>query len=166
MNMQRESPKYTAYNQIRSTTAAKLVRTAIVLAAMSWGATAGISQSAAQETEVAYVASVSGRVVALSRGTPVMLHELDPVSDRTRLDLQAHSELHICHYGTQRLLTLRGPSRASVSADGITVETGKTLDLSKGPCAAPVVSNHQGGLVARGIAAHEEAGLRRNFFGK
>jgi hypothetical protein len=50
-------------------------------------------------------------------------------------------------------------------ADGITVETSKALDLSKVPCAAPAVSNHQSGLVARSIAANEEAGLRWNFFG-
>jgi hypothetical protein len=164
--MRHQSSECSACSQIKWTTAVGWIRTAVVLVAMGWGTAAGISQSAAQGIEVAYIASVSGRVVALSSGTPVLLDTLDPVRDRTRLDLQANSELVVCHYGTQRLFTLRGPLRAWISADGVTVETSKMLDPSKGPCAAPIVSNHQGGLMARGIAAHEGGSLRRNFLGK
>jgi hypothetical protein len=153
-------------NQIRLFAASGMVRSALALALIGWGSAAAVAQSAAQDTEVAFVAAVTGRVVALSGGTPVLLETLDPVKNRTRLDLQPDSELHICHYGTQRLLTLTGPSRVSVSADGVEVATGKALNPSRVPCAQPVVSNHSGGLVARGIGANEDTGLRRNFFGK
>jgi hypothetical protein len=165
--MPRHSPTYQAPNQIRLFSASGLVRSAIALAVIVWGSAAAVTQSAAQDTEVAFVAAVTGRVVALSGGTPVLLDTLDPVKDRTRLDLQPNSELLICHYGTQRLYSLKGPSRASVSAGSIiTIGAGKPLDLSNVPCTAPVVSNHSGGLVARGIGANEDTGLRRNFFGK
>ncbi|HEY1362084.1 MAG TPA: hypothetical protein VGF60_07545 [Xanthobacteraceae bacterium] len=142
-----------------------MARTVALVAAIGSCAAAAISQGSAQEAEVGYVASVSGRVVALARGAPVLLDTLDPVPDRTRLDVLSNSELVICHYETQRLLTLRGPLRASVSADGVTVESGQAPGPSKVPCAAPVVSNHQGGLVARGIAV-EDPGSRRSMFRK
>jgi hypothetical protein len=164
--MPHHSPTHQARNQIRSIATSGLVRSAIALAAICCGAAAAVAQSAAQDTDVAFVAAVTGRVVVLSRGTPVLLDTLDPVKDRTRIDLQPSSELHICHYATQRLYSLKGPSRASVSAGSVTIESGKPLDVSKVPCAAPAVSNHQGGLVARGIVATEEVSLRRNFLGK
>jgi hypothetical protein len=99
--------------------------------------------------EVAYVEDVSGRVVAFANGKPTLLDALDIISDRTRLDLQANSELRLCHYQTLQLLTLKGPLRASISRDGVTAETGKPV-ASAGSCVAPVVSTFQGGLVSRG----------------
>ena len=69
----------------------------------------GISQSAAQEADAAYVEAVNGRVVAFSRGKPVLLEALDTLNERTRLDVQINSEVRICHLRTQRLLILRGP---------------------------------------------------------
>lgn len=98
--------------------------------------------------EVAYVEDVSGRVVAFANGKPTLLDALDIISDRTRLDLQANSELRLCHYQTLQLLTLKGPLRASISRDGVTAETGKAV--ASGSCVAPVVSTFQGGLVSRG----------------
>ena len=98
--------------------------------------------------EVAYVEDVSGRVVAFANGKPTLLDALDIISDRTRLDLQANSELRLCHYQTLQLLTLKGPLRASISRDGVTAETGKPV--ASGSCVAPVVSTFQGGLVSRG----------------
>ena len=68
-----------------------------------------------------------------------------------RLNLQAGSELRMCHSQTQRLLTLMGPLRASVSPNGITTDNGKPLDLSATRCTTPTASKHQGGLVARGV---------------
>ena len=82
----------------------------------------------------------------------VLLDALDVVSDRTRLDLQANSELRICRYQTRQLLTLKGPLRASISVDGVVVENGETDLAGAGSCAAPVVSTFQGGIVSRGTA--------------
>jgi hypothetical protein len=122
------------------------------------GAGAGPAYAAAQDAaqgnvaDVAYVEDVSGRVVAFSAGKPTLLDALDVVSDRTRLDLQANSELRICHYQTRQLLTLKGPLRASISLDGIVVDNAKTALAGAGSCAAPVVSTFQGGIVSRGTA--------------
>jgi hypothetical protein len=136
---------------------AGLKRAAVVLSVIGFSGAAGISQSAAQEvaSDVAYVEGVSGRVVAVSRGRPVLLDALDIIIDRTRLDLQSHSELHICHYGTQRLVILKGPARASVSADGVTVENGNAINASAGFCATPVASKFQGGFVSRGVPSRQ-----------
>jgi hypothetical protein len=123
---------------------------ALLLSAI--GAGAGPAYAAAHENvaDVAYVEDVSGRVVAFSAGKPTLLDALDVVSDRTRLDLQANSELRICHYQTRQFLTLKGPLRASISVDGVVVENAKTALAGAGSCAAPVVSTFQGGIVSRG----------------
>ena len=135
-----------------------------MLGSLIWAVGGSASQAAAQDS-VGYVTALTGRVVALSSGTPILLNALDQLTDRTRLDLQANSELQICHHRTQRLYSLTGPSRASVSAGSITVEAGKPADVSKDACVAPVISNRQGGLLARDIAADGEP-LRRNFLGR
>jgi hypothetical protein len=99
--------------------------------------------------DVAYVEDVTGHVVALSQGKPSLLNALDTISDRTRLDLQANSELRICHFPTRQFLTLKGPLKASVSQDGVTADNSKAKATATGPCVAPVVSTVQGGLVSR-----------------
>jgi hypothetical protein len=109
---------------------------------------------------------VNGRVVAFSGGTPGLVDTFDTVKDRTRLDLQPNSELQICHFATRRLYSLQGPSRAFISAGAVTIEAGKPLDPSKVPCAAPVVSKNQGGLLTRGVVATDEPSRRRNFTGR
>jgi hypothetical protein len=131
---------------------AAMLTTAVVLSSLGLGTAALISQSRAQDTaaDVAYVEDVKGRVVALSRAAPVLIDALDIISERTRLDLQTDSQLRICHYRSHRVLTLRGPARASISAAGATLESGKAVEASPGTCTAPVVSNFQGGTVARG----------------
>jgi len=136
---------------------AGMIRAAAVLSTIGLGGATGISQSAAQEvaSDVAYVEAVSGRVVAFSRGRPVLLDTLDVIIDRTRIDLQAQSELRICHYGTQRLVILKGPARASVSADGVAAEKGNAINASAGSCATPVASKFQGGLVSRGVLSRQ-----------
>ncbi|HEY1365000.1 MAG TPA: hypothetical protein VGF60_22340 [Xanthobacteraceae bacterium] len=101
--------------------------------------------------DVAYVQSVNGRVVAFAQAKPVLLEPLDMIEDGTRLDLQKNSELQICHYRTQQVLGLTGPSRASVSGTGLASETGKPPAAAAGRCVAPVVSRFQGGLLARGV---------------
>ncbi len=84
--------------------------------------------------DVASVEWVSGRVIAFSLGKPALLLNSDIISDRTQLDLQADSELQICHYKANRILTLRGPVRALVSAEGVTAESGRAVDATAGTC--------------------------------
>jgi hypothetical protein len=114
---------------------------------------AGLSPVAAQEgrTDVAFVEAVSGRVVAFAAGKPVLLDALDVVSDRTRLDLQANSELRLCHYQTRRFVTVKGPARVTASADGLIVEVGKAAEVSQETCSGAKISTFQGGFVARGV---------------
>ena len=109
---------------------------------------------AAQEsaTDVGFVEAMSGRVVAFVRGSPVLVDVLDVISERTRLDLLANSELRLCHYRIGRFVTMRGPARITVSADGITVQAGNPVDVSHETCAVIQASKFQGGLVARGVA--------------
>jgi hypothetical protein len=133
---------------------AKVTRAAVVLSAIGLGGVFGFSPAAAEEAaaDVAYVASVSGRVVASIRGTPSLLDSADVISNRTRLDVLANSELQVCHYGLQRFVTMSGPARATVSAGGITVESGKAAVITKDTCAIPQVSQFQGGVVTRGVS--------------
>ena len=76
---------------------------------------------------------------------------LDVIGDRARLDLPANSELRICHFRTGKILTLRGPLRASVSASGVTAENGRAINATSETCAAPVISTFQGGFVTRSV---------------
>jgi hypothetical protein len=136
----------------------KAARVVLVLGlGVGLGLGGGVAGSAAQgiATEVAYVEAVNGRVVAAAQGKPTLVGVLDIISDRTQLDLQANSELRICHYLTHKLLTLRGPLRASISVSGVTAENGAAIDVSRETCAAPVFSTFQGGLVSRttGVSA-------------
>jgi hypothetical protein len=138
---------------MRRQSTAKFISAAVLLSAL--GAALGIGPAyAAQEAkEVAFVENVSGRVVAFAAGKPALLEALDVVNDGTRLDLQAHSELRICHYQMHQFLTLRGPLRASISRDGVVIENSKTVVTTAGSCAAPVDSPFQGGIVTRGPKA-------------
>jgi hypothetical protein len=126
---------------------------AVLICSLIEMAGGGISQSAAQGTasDVAYVEAVRGRVVALFQGSPTPLDALDIISDQTRLDLQANSELDICHYRMRKVVRLRGPLLASISASGVTAENGKAIDATSETCAAPVVSTFQGGFVTRNV---------------
>ena len=152
--MRLKSPEYRRHNEVKSTVVAGVIRAAVVLSAICLGGGAGISSSAAEEAaaNVGYVVAVSGRVVALARGTPVLLDTLDSISDRTMLDVLTNSELRLCHYRMQRILMLRGPARATISAEGVRAEAGKAVEASTETCAAPVVSRFQGGILTRGAA--------------
>lgn len=129
-------------------------RAAVVLSLIGLGAAVTISHSEGQETasDVAYVETVTGNVVAAAQGKPVLLDVLDTIGDRTRLDLTANSELRLCHYQLRKLVSLKGPLRASVSASGVTIESGKAVAPSAESCAVPVVSTLQGGFVSRNIS--------------
>ena len=109
---------------------------------------------AAQEAvEVAFVEDVSGQVVAFSQGKPTLLAPLDPINHRTQLDLTANSEVRVCHYQAGKIVSLKGPLRVTVSRDGVTAGSGgKTALGAAGPCAAPVASTSQGGIVTRGAS--------------
>jgi hypothetical protein len=150
--MRLQSLEHRGCNARRSTMAAGMIRVAAVLSAMGLAGAATTSQSAAQQAEVGYVEVMSGQVIAFARGAPVLLQTLDVISDRTRLDLQANSELRICHYRMRKVVRLKGPLRASISASGVTAENGKAIDATLEACAAPVVSTFQGGFVTRAIA--------------
>src|SRR5258708_30120952 len=113
--MRLRSPQYRECSE-KSSKSVEILVSVLLSSVMGVFPAAGPAHSAAQETanDVAYVEEVNGRVVASSQGEPTLLDPLDIVSDRTRLDLQANSELRICHYRTHQLITLKGPLRALV----------------------------------------------------
>src|SRR5215470_19376691 len=113
---------------------AKVTRAAVLISAIGLGGIFGVSPSAAQEADIGYVAAVSGRVVAMVGGTPSLLDTADVISDRTRLDVLANSELQVCHYRLQRFLTMTGPARVTVSSSNVTVESGRAAVVSKETC--------------------------------
>ena len=49
-------------------------------------------------------------------------------------------------------LTVKGPARIIVSVDGVKVEAGKAVEVSRETCGSVEASAHQGGLVARGVS--------------
>jgi hypothetical protein len=114
-----------------------------VLASMILGSC--LNPLAAQEasSDVAFVETVTGQAVALVSGRPTLLGSLD---------VMANSELRLCHYQTSRFLTVKGPARIIVSVDGVKVEAGKAVEVSRETCGSVEASAHQGGLVARGVS--------------
>jgi hypothetical protein len=129
----------------------RLISTLIVLILSTmWGgsAEAGPTSSA---TEVAYVSEVSGRVVALMQGRPTLLDALDVVTDQTRIDLLANSELRLCHSRTRQVFILKGPLTARIEQGGVTTENGTRTAAASGSCAAPTTSTFNGGIVTRGV---------------
>jgi hypothetical protein len=113
-----------------------------------------LNPSAAQEasSDVAFVETVTGQAVALVFGRPTLLGPSEVITNRTRVDVLANSKLRLCHYQTARFLTVKGPARIIVSVDGINVEAGKAVELSRETCGLVEASAHQGGLVARGVS--------------
>jgi hypothetical protein len=91
---------------------ANVTRAAVLVSTIAFAGIFGFSPSAAQEAsaDVGHVAAVSGRVVALVRGTPSLLDTADVISDRARLDVLANSELQVCHHRLQRFVTMSGPA--------------------------------------------------------
>jgi hypothetical protein len=146
-----------AQRQREATMTDGTMKVALLATALGLGLGVGISGSAAQgpASDVAYVEAVSGRVIASSQGKPTPLDVLDVIGDRTELDLPPNSELRICHYRIQKLLTLRGPLHASISTSGVTAGDGKPIYGATKACTTPVVSTFQGGIVTRtmGITA-------------
>src|SRR5262249_47481759 len=105
---------------------------------------------------VAHVLAIHGSVVANVSGERTLIEVLDGIRDRTRLELMANSELRICHYPTRTQITLKGPLRAEVWADGLTAENPKAIERSRAPCMAPGLASVQGGHLSRGITAPAE----------
>jgi hypothetical protein len=131
---------------------AKCISVTILSSAIAAAVEASPLYATRDANEVAIVENVSGHVVAFSTGKPkpALLEALAVVGDGTRLDLQADSELGICHYQTRQFLMLRGPLRASISREGVAVVNGKPATVA-GSCAAPVSSPAlTGGVVLRG----------------
>ena len=131
--------------------AVTIMKAAFVLFAASLAVLGNPSLACAEmvTTDVAYVESLNGRAVALIQGKPTLLEALDIIDARTRLDVLANSELRICHYGKEQLLTLKGPLRVSVSASGVTAENGQEISGPGERCVKPAVSTFQGGVLAR-----------------
>ena len=105
--------------------------------------------------------SVSGRRICGDRDRTggrtrfwqtTLLGSLDVITNRTRVDVLANSELRLCQYLTSRFLTVKGPARIIVSVDGVKVEAGKAVEVSRETCGSVEASAHQGGLVARGVS--------------
>ncbi|MCC6777377.1 MAG: hypothetical protein IT537_12215 [Hyphomicrobiales bacterium] len=90
-----------------------------------------------QEVDIASVETVKGRVLAFARGKPSLLGDADVITTQTQLDLQDNSDLRICHFNGNRLFILRGPTRATVSADGVADASGRTLTPAGGSCTPP-----------------------------
>jgi len=122
-------------------------KSALTLSAIGLLIAGGAVPAVAQDA--AYVESVTGRVVAFVGGKPALLGELDTIGSGTRVDLLADSELQICHYQQQKIVTLKGPLRASIVQAGITAEGGKPVEAGTEKCAKPATSTFQGGVLAR-----------------
>lgn len=106
---------------------------------------------AAQEANVAHVIAVRGSVKANVSGERTQLEILDGIRERTRLELTANSELSICHYPTRTQITLKGPLRAEVWADGLTADNAVAVERSSMPCSAPDLPSAPGGLILRAL---------------
>jgi hypothetical protein len=73
-----------------------------VLASMILGSC--LNPLAAQEefSDVAFVETLTGQAVALVSGRPTLLGPSEVITNRTRVDVLANSELRVCHYQTAR----------------------------------------------------------------
>jgi hypothetical protein len=135
-------------------------RAVLTCAAMALWA-GGSSGSSAQRAaaDVAYVETAKGRVVA--QGSPALLEAIDVLNDQTQLQLDANSQLRLCHHRTRRVVSLAGPLRAVVSAAGVSAE-GKRIEATTETCATPLISTFQGGVVTRNAFATANVPLRPN----
>ena len=120
-----------------------------LLASMILGSCLNPLAAQQASSDVAFVETVTGRVVAFVSGRPTLLGPLDVITNQTRVDVLANSELRLCHYQASRFLTVQGPARIIVSVDGVSVEAGKAV-VSSETCGLVEASAHLGGLVARG----------------
>jgi hypothetical protein len=136
-------------------------RRAVVSYALMVTLALAVLPAAAQQppVDVAYVETISGRAVAWVGETKTDLEVLDLINDKTRLDLAVDAELRICHYRTRRLLTLKGPLQAVISATGIT-GNGRAIDGAGETCGAPVISVVQGGFALRAPLRFTDVALR------
>ena len=152
--MRQQSPDRAHRTNVAS---GKFVLLCSAIALVAGGSTQSWAQRAAA-ADVAYVEEAKGRVMA--KGNPVPLEALDVLNDQTQLQLDANSEVRICHYRTRKVLNLGGPLRAVVSASGVSAEGGKRIDATAETCAAPLISTFQGGVVTRRAFATMNVPLR------
>ena len=69
----------------------------------------------------------------------------------------ANSEVRVCQHQAGKIVSSKGLLRLTVSRDGaIAGSGGKTALVDAGPCAAPIASTAQGGIVTRGVS-HQPA---------
>ena len=66
---------------------------------------------------------------------------------------QANNEVRVCQHQAGKIVSSKGSLQLTVSRDGVTVgSSGKTALAAAGPCAAPVASTAQGGVVTQGVS--------------
>jgi hypothetical protein len=123
----------------------------LALAALGLASAATVAPAAGQGRDVAYVETVKGSITAAAADGPQVLDVLDIIDDQTRLELPPRSELRLCHHEARKIVVLKGPLRAMVSAAGVTADSGKAVAPSADSCIAPVISTFQGGIVSRGV---------------
>jgi hypothetical protein len=121
----------------------------------------GVSAAAAQTSrkDVAYVMAVSGHASATAEGNSADLDGLDIIYQGTQVDLDANAELRLCHYRLRKLVTLKGPLHAVISATGIATDQGDLATSAREPCTAPAVSTIQGGVAYRALLQPTQVGL-------
>jgi len=132
---------------------------AVGLACLSLPAALLAGAAQAQGADVAFVEAVAGHVTASYFGADRDLDALDTVNASTQVEVDAGSELRLCHYGVRQLLTIKGPVKATVTQAGVDLGSGKVLAYSGTGCAAPVVSTVQGGIVFRNALTPPTIGL-------
>jgi hypothetical protein len=65
----------------------------------------------------------------------------------------ANNDVRVCNHQAGKIISSKGPLRVTVSQDGVVAGSGGRSSLAAaGPCAAPVVSTAQGGIVTRGAS--------------
>ena len=123
-----------------------------------WPLLPAFAQAATRD--IGYVVGVKGRAIIISQGDTTPLDVLDTIDDPTEIELGPNSEVRICQYRSLKVLTLKGPGKASISNLSTTLDNGHEIKASSEACAKPVVSTVQGGAVFRDVINPAHVGLK------
>ena len=123
-----------------------------------WPILPAFAQAAARD--IGYVVGVKGRAIIISQGDTTPLGVLDTIDDPTEIELGPSSEVRICQYRSLKVLTLKGPGKASISDLSTTLDNGLEVPISNEACAKPVLSTVQGGAVFRDVVNPAYVGLK------
>lgn len=132
-----------------------------IFATVGFAMLGSLSAATAQagRKDVAYVMAITGHASASEEGNSADLDGLDIIYQGTQIDLDANAELRLCHYRLRKLVTLKGPLHAVVSASGIATDHGDAAVSAREPCTAPAVSTIQGGVAYRALVQPTQVGL-------